>query len=163
MSTDGIKEHLARFVRSTIDPLDYLAMYPARIAAQQAVAPYLVDVQPDDKRLPGLQGVPLRLGIPEATAQVALGSRVLVGFENGDPAKPYAAAWDAASLTTLTIGGGADYVALATLVKAELQAIRTAFNTHVHSGVTTGPGSSAVPVVAMGPAGDVKATKVKVT
>lgn len=158
MSLDGIKEHLARFVRSTMEPLDYLAMYPGRIAAQEASAPYRVDVQPDDTRLPGLQKVPLRLGIPQATAQVALGSRVLIGFDNGDPAKPYAAAWDVSTLTLLTIGGGADFVALAALVKSALQTIHTTYNTHTHASNGT-PTTSLLPTNAP----DVKAAKVKVT
>lgn len=58
------------------------------------------------------------------------------------------------------VGGDASsqFIALANLVAAELAAIRTAFNTHVH--VETG-GSTAVPTVLMGAAGSVAATKAK--
>lgn len=53
-----------------------------------------------------------------------------------------------------------DFVALSSLVEAEVAALWTAMNTHIHSGVTTGPGVSGVSGTA-GSAGSVAATKVK--
>jgi hypothetical protein len=54
-----------------------------------------------------------------------------------------------------------DFVALAGLVAAELAKIRTAFNAHLHTGVTTGPGSSGPPATPMVAPGNVAATRVK--
>lgn len=53
------------------------------------------------------------------------------------------------------------FVALASLVLTELQAIKTAFDEHVHTGVTTGGGSSGVPASPMGSPSSVASTKVK--
>lgn len=54
-----------------------------------------------------------------------------------------------------------DFVALASLVKAELDAIWIKFNLHTHAGVTTGPGVSGLPTDISGGASVVAATKVK--
>ncbi len=60
----------------------------------------------------------------------------------------------------------ADFVALAAKVKAELQALWNAVNTHTHQVATTGSssaqsGAAAAQAAALGTAGDVKASKVK--
>jgi len=49
----------------------------------------------------------------------------------------------------VTIAGGAEFVALADKVLTELTAIKTAFDLHVHSGVTTGGGASGPPAAPM--------------
>jgi hypothetical protein len=83
-----------------------------------------------------VQGVPVRVGMPGVTAVVAAGAVVLLGWEKGDPSRPYAApAWEpGASVTKLVINGtvvylgaeaGAQFVALANLVKNELDKIQT--------------------------------------
>ena len=54
-----------------------------------------------------------------------------------------------------------DYVALASLVLAELQTIKTAYDTHTHSGVTTGGGVSGPPAVPMPAPSSPAATRVK--
>lgn len=56
-----------------------------------------------------------------------------------------------------------DYVALAAKVLTELQAIRTWANTHKHTGVTTGSGTSATPDITLAAPASVAATKVKAT
>ena len=55
-----------------------------------------------------------------------------------------------------------EFVALANLVLARLTTIQQAFDTHVHSGVTTGAGSSAIPVATIGPLASVASALVKV-
>lgn len=55
----------------------------------------------------------------------------------------------------------ADFVALASKVEAGLNAIKTIVNAHVHSGVTTGPGSSGPLVTPLSAVFDTAASKVK--
>ena len=77
------------------DRLDYLALYPARVVVQNDDG--TLDLQPDDARLPAMQRVPIRYGVPGVTATAAPGSNVLVGFEAGDPARPVAMLWEVSS------------------------------------------------------------------
>lgn len=90
--------------------LDRLALYPARVVAQSADLTRL-DLQPDDSRIPPCAGVPIRHGIPGVTVTVASGSRVLLGYAAGDPMQPYAALWEAGSVTLVSVNGGAVKVA----------------------------------------------------
>lgn len=89
-------EAFAAMVRSVLPRLDYQACYFAKVVAfnfdrQQ------VDLVPDDPRFPGMQGIPLR-GFPGAvfdlrdpvTGQVADGITMLVGWEDANPARPFA-------------------------------------------------------------------------
>jgi hypothetical protein len=126
-----------------------------------------LELQPDDERLPPVSRVPLRLGLPGVAVKVAAGSRVLLGFEGGDARSPVALLWEPAggsSLTELAIGSSpTSFVALATSTKAALDAIVSAFNTHTHTGVTTGPGSSAVPASLITTSTNVASSTVKST
>lgn len=54
-----------------------------------------------------------------------------------------------------------DFVALAQKVLTELQAIKTAYDTHTHGGVTTGGGATTGPVVPMPAPSSVAADEVK--
>ena len=54
-----------------------------------------------------------------------------------------------------------EFVALANLVLDRLNAIRTAYNSHVHTGVKTGSDSSGPPAASLGTMASVAATKVK--
>lgn len=60
------------------------------------------------------------------------------------------------------MGGGANFVALANLVKARIDTIQAAFDAHIHTVAAT-PGSSSVPTVVIGPLADVAAQNVKAT
>ncbi len=55
----------------------------------------------------------------------------------------------------------ANFVALANLVDARISALVTYINTHVHSGVTTGPGTSGAPGAPLASQASVAATQVK--
>ncbi len=168
---DALKRNMTGFIRNAVTPVDYFAFYSARVITQDS--DLTLQLQPDDSRLPGMAKVPIRLGIPNATAQVQAGSRGLVGFENGDPSKPFWGPWDTSTLTLLDIGGtGSQLVALSNLVKNEITALRntvnayaTAFNTHTHAGVTSGASATSTPASAFvppAPVGDVAAQTVKV-
>lgn len=72
----------------------FLKLYPATVRAQNGDT---VDVDPDDASIKagGLQGIPLRHGLPGITLEldVSQSPRVLLGFEGGDPKRPFAALW----------------------------------------------------------------------
>lgn len=96
-------EALERIIRRVLGyasagPVDYLALYPGRVVSQ---AGSKVDVQLDTDRIPSPSNVPLRLGIPGATVDLNVGGgvRVLVGWDGGDPQKPYAHLFDQSAAT----------------------------------------------------------------
>ena len=112
----GSLERLVRWItRDTI----YLTLYSATVVRQAADG--TLDLLPDDIRLQssGLQGVPIRHGLPGVTVTVPANERVLLGFDSGDPARPYAALWHAGQVTSVQVGGS-EPVALAALVSARL-------------------------------------------
>lgn len=114
MSTDRAKQGILALIRSAFPKIDYMAFYRGRLVAQSA--DFLnVDVQPDDNRIPGLSGIPLRAGIPGATAQIAPGAFLYIGWDGGDPRFPYAMpAWESGAHTielklnadTIVLNGG---------------------------------------------------------
>ncbi len=83
------------------------ALYTATVVAQNADG--TLELHPDSDALPELSQVPIRYGIPGATALVNAGTQVLVGFENGDAKRPVVRAFLQApgSLAVLTLDGGA--------------------------------------------------------
>jgi hypothetical protein len=120
----GSLERLIRWVtRDTI----YLTLYSATVIRQAADG--TLDLMPEDLRLQssGLQGVPIRHGLPGVTVEVPAGETVLLGFDSGDPAKPYASLWHEGQVSKVRIGG-AEPVALASLVEAQLNALKSAIN-----------------------------------
>ena len=117
----GQLEKLIRWVtRDTI----YLGMYTCEVVSQSSDGS--LDLLPDDDRLraEGLQAVPIRHGLPGVTVVVPAGERVLLGFDNGDPNRPYAALWHEGQVTSVNIGGSVA-VALSDLVDDRIETART--------------------------------------
>jgi hypothetical protein len=84
----------------------YSRLYPAKVVAQDADG--TLHLYPDDERMrgSGLTGVPMRHGVPGLTVRVAVGEYVMLGFEGGQPSRPYAALWpDGSSVESLTLHG----------------------------------------------------------
>ncbi len=94
MSLDRTKQNLERFVRWIMRDVTFHRQYIATVTAQTSSG--LLDLEVDDPNISatGFQGVPLRNGLPAIQLEVETGSTVLLAFENGDPAKPYAALWE---------------------------------------------------------------------
>lgn len=130
-----------------------LGLYRARVD-KCATDGSAVDVTPEDPRLSPMQSIPLRSPFPGAVTVVSAGAIVLVGWERGEQTRPYALPlWESGSATKVTIPAttvylgeesGAQFVALANLVKSQLDAIASAYNTHTHtvSGAATGAPSA---------------------
>jgi hypothetical protein len=100
---DRIKQTLVDLIAWWVQPrIDPLALYPCTVRGQNGDGS--LELVPDDSRFgPGLSRVPIRLGIPGATVQVAGGARALVSFAAGDVRKPIVVGWEAGSLDSLTI------------------------------------------------------------
>lgn len=101
-STSG---SLARFLGSIRRAIDYSRKYSARVAAQNSDG--TLQVVPDDERLrgSGLDRVKIQTGFP-GTIQAEAGSRCLIGFDGGDPSKPYAEGWDGRNVTEMSLADG---------------------------------------------------------
>jgi len=134
----GVFDRLLERVRREAD---FAKLWPAAVVSQ--AADKTLELTPDDERLRGVGGlnaVPIRHGIPGIAVVVSAGARVRVGFDGGDPKRPYAVLFDE-DLTKLdevrvvagtsilleaplaVLGGDSDFVALAAMVLAELQII----------------------------------------
>lgn len=92
--------------------LDRLALYRAEVKARAANGS-TVDLQPTNPLIPPIQNVPVRVSIPSATFKIGVGSVCRLGWDDGDPAKPYAVpAFDlGGTLDEMTIAGGTKGVA----------------------------------------------------
>lgn len=90
---DRLKDNLLALTRVSTPHIDRFALYRARVVSQSADLAK-VDVQPDDMRLPGMSGVPLKLGLPGARVSVSPGAYVLIGWEGGNGQRRYACLWE---------------------------------------------------------------------
>jgi hypothetical protein len=116
---DRLRKSFASLVRKAAarpDRVDYGRMYPATIVSQSGGT---VDVQPDliggRALLADMAGVPLWLGLPGASVDGTIGGRVLVGWQGGDPARPFAAPFDAFNipkLLTLLVAAAGGFLSL---------------------------------------------------
>jgi len=87
--------------------VDYATLWPARVVKQNSDG--TLEVVADDERLRQGRGsinkVPIRHGLPGVqSVQVSQGARVRVGFDGGDPDKPFAALWDAGDADLVQVG-----------------------------------------------------------
>lgn len=98
---DRLKGALQGLIGAAIAPHDFYAEYACTVISQRG--DNTLDLQADDTRIGSLQGIAIRYGIPGVEVTVAQGARVHVGWENGDPARPYAAIWEPGSLNGITI------------------------------------------------------------
>lgn len=84
--------------------VDCHARYDARVVAQRADG--TLDVVPDDARVPSAQAVPYR-SLPGVAYEVPAGARALLGYVNGDPARPFVDLFEqGSSVTRIKLGGG---------------------------------------------------------
>jgi hypothetical protein len=103
---DRVKDQLSRFIRWVMRDVTYHKLYPSQVQRQDASG--LLDLLPDDESIrgTGTSGVQIRHGLPGCTVKVRPGARVLLGFENGDPRRPYAALWEEGDIISVSLGFG---------------------------------------------------------
>jgi hypothetical protein len=136
-------------IRRALRRVDYLAFYPCRVVSQSG---QLLDLIPDDTRLPSISGVSIRHGVPGLSVAVPTGTRVLLGFDGGDPSRPFAALWErGGTATQIAVNGSStraaregDDVSRTSTFAAWLSAVTTAVN-----GLTL-PGTIPVPPTVLG-------------
>lgn len=90
-------------VKRSTRRMDYLAVYPGRVVQQNADGTLDVVADAPDVHLP--RAIRYRT-LPGLTFTVPAGTRVAVGFEGGDPAKPYAGLWELGDVTRLVLADG---------------------------------------------------------
>ena len=124
--------------------LDYTALYWGTVTDQSGQT---VDIVPDNQALlgPGFQQIPIAMGAPSdvVTLDLSTKPRVLIGFAEGDPQKPYVAMWAATgngggapTPTTRTINGG-------TVAIVGSTAIETVGSTYLGSASASHPAAQA--------------------
>jgi hypothetical protein len=101
MNLQRAVEYFDRLVARHMGRLPYHALWPARVVGQDNAGN--LELVPDDAAMPGEVGVPIRLGLPGCEVKVKPGTRVLLGYEQGDPRKPYASLWEGTELDELKI------------------------------------------------------------
>lgn len=126
--------------------IDYLALYPSKVYSQ--AADKTLQVFPDNPKIPKMAGVVLRTPFPQCTVEVAAGTRVLLGFEAGDPSKPYCSLWEGSTgeVTLVVVGSSDDaqFVALANLVDDHQTAVQNYLDTVTYP-TAMGPTGTAIP------------------
>lgn len=152
---DVVTSGIQRLAREATVERALLALYPAIVRGQDPdTAQVDVEPQPDDaeaeRTIPPLVAVPLVAPYPgakvlfPAAAVGARSVRVLIGFEGGDPARPYAVPWALSGTTpdrveinagsVIALGGDAkgvaregDSVGRNTAMTTWMEAVATAF------------------------------------
>jgi hypothetical protein len=107
----SILDSLTAIVRYVMRDVWLLGRYPCTVQSQHDDD--TVDVLPDAARYrgKGLSRVPIRHGLPGVRVRVSSGARVLLGYEGGDPRRPYVALWDPGSVEQILFNGGGSGVA----------------------------------------------------
>ncbi len=85
---------LNRFLAGIRRDIDYSRMYPGRVVAQNPDGTLQIVLDDPKVKGNGQDRVPIRTGLPGFEVKVSEGAKVSVGFDAGDPSRPYAALWD---------------------------------------------------------------------
>lgn len=168
MDKGGLTEHFRRVVRACLglsgepgDPpqIDRLALYRAEVKAAASDGQHL-DLQPSDPRVPGHQNVPVRMGLPGAVAVVQPGAVVLLGWEGGDPGRPYCVpSWESGAVVQKLVANaqqlflGSESGAEGILTRKDGQVLYAAINAAVPTPQDGGAALKAAILSALGAAG----------
>jgi hypothetical protein len=97
---DEFAAGLALFTRRETAHVDYFAAYDVRIVGQNPDG--TVEIVPDTPRLSGSSAIPLR-GLPGVEVKIAPGTRALLRFGNGSPARPYVSDFEPSGLLEVKV------------------------------------------------------------
>lgn len=117
MNLDRTAQGAAAFVAALNPRRLYQVQYPGTVVAQGG--PDSFDFQPDDPRVPGVSGVPMKLPAPGFTVTVdpSQKPRALLAFAGADPQRPELHLWERPGLAELLIEAAAQVSVLAPLVE----------------------------------------------
>ncbi len=104
---DRLKRELLAFIERATVGQRFHRLYPGRVVSQTG---NVVDVVLDDPTMV-VPPVALRHGLPGWHVEVPAGTRVMVGFEGGDPSQPFAALWEPGNATLNRFNGGSRRIA----------------------------------------------------
>jgi len=98
---ESVKRIVRRFV---IDLTNATKSYPCTVESQAFDG--TLALRPDDNNIRGngLDGVPLRVGLPGFKVKVPNGCRVMLSYENGDPSRPYASLFEQSTGYKIDVG-----------------------------------------------------------
>ena len=158
---DRLRTAIAQVLAGMLPKLACYLRWEYRVVAATPGQPVKISGIPVDPTCPHgqLANITLWPGPDGGYAVPTPGSLILVEFHDGNPEKPAVCGLDPSVPPVLTtLGFGVQPIALAPLVALQLENIATALATHVHSGVTTGPGTSgtASPVYTPAPVASAK-------
>lgn len=121
MNLDRTAQGAAAFVAALNPRRLYHVQYPGTVVAQGG--PDSFDFQPDDPRVPGVSGVPMKLPAPGFTVTVdpSQKPRALLAFAGADPQRPELHLWERPGLSKLVVDAAAQLELLAALVRVGIQ------------------------------------------
>ncbi len=90
--TERVRGAFKRLARSAAPRVDFFARYEAKVIRQSPVDDSL-ELVPDDERVAPISDVPIRVPAPGFRVLVAPLSKVLLGWEGGDPQRPFCEAF----------------------------------------------------------------------
>lgn len=105
--SDRLREAIEAVLDALQPRLKYFALWEYRVVVVSPGPPVKIDARSTIDDMPDLAGIELWPGPSGAIAVPMIGSRVRVGFINGDPARPAIFGLDPESSPTLTMLGGA--------------------------------------------------------
>lgn len=152
MDFDRLKGAFAALTKSVMSRVDFFALYPCKVLKQNADG--TLELQPEVSRLPGFSQVPIRYTIPGMKVTIQSkdlsGCRACVGFEDGDPRRPYATLFIGTDFTTLELGKNpADYLVRGTAYRAAEKQLHQNLST----GLSTLAASTTAIATSLGTAG----------
>lgn len=167
--TGGFRNQLEKLIRWVTRDTLYLGTYTAEVSSQAADG--TLDLMPFDSRIrsTGFQSIPIRHGMAGVKElKVPPGELVMLAFDGGSPAKPYASLFYSGKVTKMVLDieslevGGTLAVAVAQLVASELSRMASVFDSHTHIlAVSVGTGTAAPPAAPMSPIADIESKKLK--
>lgn len=132
---DRLKEAFLALVGAAVPRIDYFTTYRCKVVKQSADGSK-VDLKPDDSRIPQCSDILIKWGPPGITALITVGCFMHLGWENGDPGRPYACFAEGSHVTKLVLEADQVYVS------GEAGAKKLATEDHVHTvSVIQGVGS----------------------
>jgi hypothetical protein len=143
--SDRLRDAIEAVLRGMLPTLPNYLRWEYRCVAVSPGPPVLISGVPIDETCPHgtLANIALWPGPDGGYAIPVIGSLILVEFHDGNPEKPAVCGLDPNSTPTLTtFGGGISPIGLAPLISFQLSEIAAALTSHVHTGVTTGAGTS---------------------